>query len=403
MIKPTDHHITSSFADYTWNDYVKRTVPHAGVDYGHQGMVYFAFVAPNDGVILSTNGRDSFILDCPQEYETSSGVKIRFQHQFVHINKANLPRVGASFKQGQVICKSGDSDGKAKPHLHWTCIVKWPGNNALCDGGRFVDSGEVWVSKNENGLQSWYLNSSWAGVPKNSVIPLKLLFKLKEANTSMDTVIYKGQTFGRDDVARIISNLSGKVGTYDWEFEKFRKDPVTAVFDWIGWKDYKNETAKQSEQKDKEWQAKTDLLNKRILDDSSILEQVKLSNEKRGLEISDLKASISGITLDKDNLLNQVNVLEQNNKDISEKFTGTIEDRKEQISNLTEFKVDVLEGSKGLLIGAVISAILGLLALLFRGKDQKSEKLQKLFIVLALLAVVAGVCFFIYKVFSGGI
>lgn len=220
---------------------------------------------------------------------------------------------------------------------------------------------------------------------------------------NMDTVVYKGQTFGRDDVARIVSNLSGRVGTYDWEFEKFRKDPVTAVFDWIGWKDYKNETAKQMEQKDREWQAKTDLLNKRILDDTAVLNGVKSSNEKMGLEISDLKASITEGVLERDNLLHQVNVLEQNNKEVSEKFTGTIKDREEQISHLTEFKVDVLEGSKGLLIGAVVSAILGLLALLFRGKDQKSEKLQKLFIVLALLAVVAGVCFFIYKVFSGGI
>jgi len=177
MIKCTDHHITSNFADYQ----SFRTVPHAGTDYGHQGMVYFPFVAPDDGTILSTNGKDSFILDCPKVYEMEDGNKAHFQHQFVHINTPNLPKVGAFYKQGQVITKSGDSNGTAQPHLHWTCIVRWlrngGGNNALCDGGRFVDTGEVWVSKNENGLQSWYQSSSWTGIPKGNPIALKLLFK----------------------------------------------------------------------------------------------------------------------------------------------------------------------------------------------------------------------------------
>lgn len=197
MIKCTDHHITSNFADYQ----SFRTVPHAGTDYGHQGMTYFPFVAPDDGTILSTNGVDSFILDCPKVYEMEDGNKAHFQHQFVHINTPNLPKVGTFYKQGQVITKSGDSNGKAQPHLHWTCIVRWlrngGGNNALCDGGRFVDTGEVWVSKNENGLQSWYQTSSWTGIPKGNPIALKLLFKsadkmveeLKKQLTQKDAII----------------------------------------------------------------------------------------------------------------------------------------------------------------------------------------------------------------------
>jgi hypothetical protein len=239
MIKCTDHHITSNFADYQ----SFRTVPHAGTDYGHQGMTYFPFVAPDDGTILSTNGVDSFILDCPKVYEMEDGNKAHFQHQFVHINTPNLPKVGAFYKQGQVITKSGDSNGKAQPHLHWTCIVRWlrngGGNNALCDGGRFVDTGEVWVSKNENGLQSWYQTSSWTGIPKGNPIALKLLFKsadkmieeLKKQLTAVQTELatLKGlynEALKWKDIATQkdleIANLTIKIDTTNAELIDFR-------------------------------------------------------------------------------------------------------------------------------------------------------------------------------------
>lgn len=338
MIKCTDHHITSNFGDYQ----SFRTTPHSGTDYGHQGMTYFPFVAPDDGTILSTNGFDSFILDCPQEYEMEDGTKARFQHQFVHINTPNLPKVGTFYKQGQVITKSGDSNGKAQPHLHWTCIVRWlrngGGNNALCDPHKFVETGQVLTSKNENGMVSWYRTSSWSGIPKGSPIALKLLFRLK---VNMDTVVYGNETWTREDIARIVSNLQGTPGTYDWEFEKFRKNPAQALIDILTWRDYKNKTAEQLVAARAELNTVKGLLNERDAQIASLNTSISNANtqlaictqekqelliraDKLDAEFSDFKATSA---IDKENLEKDIaqeksanQVLTENNARLQEEL-----------------------------------------------------------------------------------
>lgn len=61
----------------------------------------------------------------------------------------------------------------------------------------------------------------------------------------MDTVIYGNETWGRDDIGRIVSNLCGVPGMYEFEFEKFRKTPAQALIDILTWKNYKVKTAEQ--------------------------------------------------------------------------------------------------------------------------------------------------------------
>ena len=62
---------------------------------------------------------------------------------------------------------------------------------------------------------------------------------------SMDTVVYGNENWAKEDIARIVSNLQGTPGTYDWEFEKFKKNPAQTLIDILTWRDYKNKTAEQ--------------------------------------------------------------------------------------------------------------------------------------------------------------
>lgn len=61
----------------------------------------------------------------------------------------------------------------------------------------------------------------------------------------MDTVVYGNETWSREDIARIVSNLCGVPGMYEFEFEKFRKNPAQTLIDILTWKNYKVKTAEQ--------------------------------------------------------------------------------------------------------------------------------------------------------------
>lgn len=298
MIKATSHHITSVFGDYS----SFRRVPHEGTDYGHEGMTYFPFVAPDDGTILSTNGKDSFILDCPKEYESETGVKFRFQHQFVHINTPNLPKVGTFYKQGQVITKSGDSNGTIAPHLHWASIVKWKvnggGYNALCNGGKFVESGEVWVSQKELGLSEWFDASKWAGIGKGGVIQQKILFKsadkmveeLKKQVTAIQTEVntLKGILNEKDgqisSLNTSVNDLNTKLAICTQEKQDLllRADKIDAEFS-----DFKATSAVDKEN-----------LEKDVIQKASAIEVLAKNNERLQEELRSCQANGNGNSAD---------------------------------------------------------------------------------------------------------
>lgn len=61
----------------------------------------------------------------------------------------------------------------------------------------------------------------------------------------MDTVVYGNENWDRLDIARIVSNLCGVPGMYEFEFEKFRKNPAQTLIDILTWKNYKVKTAEQ--------------------------------------------------------------------------------------------------------------------------------------------------------------
>ena len=118
---------------------------------------------------------------------------------------------------------------------------------------------------------------------------------------NMDTVIYGNETWGRDDIGRIVSNLCGVPGMYEFEFEKFRKTPAQALIDILTWKNYKVKTAEQlvavkAQLVDKDTQISS--LNASVSD--SILKMEICTREKESLilknteldnKLSDLTAS----------------------------------------------------------------------------------------------------------------
>lgn len=168
--RPTNKGVSDVFGNYqTWRDLI-----HSGTDF----LCYDEyFVAPEDCKINEVT--DSTIQAVGlNEYETNEGIKVRFTHRFYHLNKPNLGLDGRTFKKGEQIAKSGNQSGQVGVgwHLHWTVVVSWPGNVALCDPLQLSDSGKIVTTVGENGLGSWTAFSKTA--QKGGVVPLKTKFNL---------------------------------------------------------------------------------------------------------------------------------------------------------------------------------------------------------------------------------
>lgn len=146
----------------------------------------------------------------------------------------------------------------------------------------------------------------------------------------MDTVVYGNETWTREDLARIVSNLQGTPGTYDWEFEKFRKNPAQTLIDILTWKDYKNKTAEQLVAVRTERDTIKGLLNEKDAQISSL-----------NGSITDLNTKLAVCTQEKQGLLLRADKLDAEFSDFKAASAATQENLEEDIGK-KESAIEVL-------------------------------------------------------------
>jgi hypothetical protein len=135
---------------------------------------------------------------------------------------------------------------------------------------------------------------------------------------NMDTVVYGNETWTKDDLSRIVSNLQGTPGTYDWEWEKFKKNPAQTLKDILTWKDYKNKTAEQLVAVRNERDTLKGLIGAKDTQISSLSASVSDLNTKHGVDIEEKKQLLLKVTESDDKLSDLTTVFETYKKDMEE-------------------------------------------------------------------------------------